>query len=107
MAAGVVSDGDLGPRQIAGVGKLRFCRHDDCGLTDAVSLSPHDAFVIPGRLVHGPVTSTTYVSGAFAFASVSFGITFVRTEAVLLKRARQSTAANRGVFFRLPSTFSS
>src|SRR5689334_2517928 len=89
MAAGMVPDCHFRVRQMTGLENGGLRGNHDGGFTDAVSLPPHNPFFTLGRLVHRPVAGAAYVSSALSFASMSFGIAFVCTKAMVFEGVRQ------------------
>src|SRR5215471_9898677 len=86
-------------REIAGLGNAGIARNHNRCFTNTVSLSLHDAFFNLSRLPYRPMAGAAHVSGAFAFASMSFGITFKRSKPVVIERYRRiDSGESRRIF---------
>src|SRR5215475_9108501 len=80
---------DIRARQIDRFGNVGIPWNQNRCFTNAIRLSPHNAFFNLRRLVYRPMASTADIAGVFAFASMSFGITFERSKPVVIQLNRR------------------
>src|ERR671931_2950859 len=92
----MVPDRNVRARQIAGPGNAGVRRDHNRCFADTVSLPPHHALFKLRRLVHGPMASAADIPGAFALASMSFGIALERSEAIIRQRNCRIDAGEPG-----------